>query len=101
MNFPIMRLSEIYLNIMEHGSLSEANVVYEEDCEARGMTYVPLTESDRLAKVELEYIREFMGEGQNFYTYKRLGVTNMYWNGLSECGEAQYVLPLPEKELKN
>ena len=101
MNFPIMRLSEIYLNIMEHGSLSEANVVYEEYCEARGMTYVPLTESDRLAKVELEYIREFMGEGQNFYTYKRLGVTNMYWNGLSECGEAQYVLPLPEKELKN
>lgn len=100
-NFPIMRLSEIYFYIIENGTLTEANEAYQEFCEARGITYVPLTESDRLAKVQLEYIREFMGEGQNFFTYKRMAVTRMLWNGTSDCDEAQYVLPLPEKELKN
>ena len=100
MNFPIIRLSEMYLIIMECGSLEEANEVYQEFCTARSVDYVPYTETDRHERVLKEYLRELMGEGQNFFTYKRFGVKEM-WFGTGDCGEAQYVLPLPEKEFLN
>lgn len=100
MNFPIIRLSEMYLIIMECGSLEEANDVYQELCTARSVDYVPYTETDRHERVLKEYLRELMGEGQNFFTYKRFGVKEM-WFGTGECGEDQYVLPLPEKEFLN
>ena len=96
-NFPIMRLSEVYLIIMEKGALSEANEAYKEFCTARNLEYVPYTEVDRRERVYKEWIRELIGEGQNFFTYKRFGVKDMFF-GISECGEEQYVLPIPEKE---
>ena len=96
-NFPIIRLSEMYLMIMEKAPLTEANEVYKEFCTARGLEYVPLTEIDRQGRVYKEWIRELIGEGQNFFTYKRLNVRNMIF-GISECSEEQYILPIPEKE---
>lgn len=48
-------------------------------------------------RVYKEWIRELIGEGQNFYTYKRYGVTRMYFNPVEITNE-QYVLPIPEKE---
>lgn len=96
-NFPIIRLSEMYLMIMEKAPLTEANEVYKEFCTARGIEYVPLTETDRQERVCKEWIRELIGEGQNFFTYKRLNVRNMIF-GISECSEEQYILPIPEKE---
>ena len=96
-NFPIIRLSEMYLMIMEKAPLTEANEVYKEFCTARGLEYVPLTETDRQERVCKEWIRELIGEGQNFFTYKRLNVRNMIF-GISECSEEQYILPIPEKE---
>lgn len=96
-NFPIIRLSEMYLTIMEKAPLTEANEVYKEFCTARGLEYVPLTETDRQERVYKEWIRELIGEGQNFFTYKRLNVRNMIF-GISECSEEQYILPIPEKE---
>ena len=79
-NFPIIRLSEMYLMIMEKAPLTEANEVYKEFCTARGLEYVPLTEIDRQGRVYKEWIRELIGEG------------------ISECSEEQYILPIPEKE---
>ena len=97
MNFPIIRLAEMYQIIMETAPLDEANQAYEEFCTARGIEYVPYTEADRQERVLREWICELIGEGQNFFTYKRLGVREMFF-GISECGEEQYVLPIPEKE---
>ncbi|OKZ16438.1 MAG: hypothetical protein BHV81_13470 [Butyricimonas synergistica] len=77
-NFPIVRLPEMYFIIMECGTLSEANEVYKEYCVARGITYVPLTESDRKERVIMESIKEYVGEGQNFFTYKRNDVRRIY-----------------------
>lgn len=98
-NFPIMRLSEIYLIIMEKASLWEANALYEEFCEARGLEYVPYTEADRQERVYKEWIRELIGEGQNFFTYKRMNERNMLFS-TSECSEEQYVLPIPDEEYR-
>ncbi|HCD92789.1 MAG TPA: hypothetical protein DEQ93_06035, partial [Odoribacter splanchnicus] len=45
----------------------------------------------------LEYNREFYGEGQAFYAYKRLGRSKIF--GTSTVGSALiYVLPLPKAE---
>jgi len=98
-NFPIIRLSELYLMIMEKAPLAEANRAYEEFCEARGVEYVPYTEADRQERVYKEWIRELIGEGQNFFTYKRMNVKNMFFS-TSECSEEQYILPIPDEEYK-
>ena len=99
-NMPIVRLSEMYLTIMECGTLSEANAAYEEFCVARNITYSPYTEGDRQERVLWEYIRELMAEGQNFFMYKRHEVKRMFNQpeDSEDCGEMQYVLPLPPKE---
>lgn len=97
---PIVRLAEMYLILMEAGTLEEANSAYKTLAEARGVDYVALTESDRTDRVLMEWIRELIAEGQNFYTYKRFAVKRMLWQEAetADCGEEQYVLPLPPSE---
>lgn len=103
-NMPVMRLAEVYLMIAEHAPLSEANEVYEEFCEARNINRVELTDANRDEKILKEWIRELMAEGQNFFTYKRKAVERMlimFPEEASNCGETEYVLPLPPKEYMN
>lgn len=96
-NFPIIRLAEMYLIIMEKGTLEEANTLLEEFCAARNIPYEPYTNADRADRVYKEWLRELIGEGQNFFTYKRYGVNKMLFSEI-ECTNEQYVLPIPEKE---
>lgn len=96
-NFPIMRLPEIYFIIMECGTLDEANTLYQEYCAARNIEYVALTEGDRQERIMLESIREYVGEGQNFFTYKRNNVKRMI-GATTDCSENQYIVPIPEAE---
>ena len=63
---PLVRLAEMYLILMEVGTLEEANVAYETLCAARGVDYVALTENDRTDRVLMEWIRELIAEGQIF-----------------------------------
>lgn len=102
-NMPVVRLAEMYLILMETGTLSEANAAYEEFCTARNLSYTPMTEENRAEIVRWEYLREFIAEGQNFFTYKRFAVKRMLWQSTKslDCGEEQYVLPLPPSEYKN
>ena len=96
-NFPICRLSEMYLIVMEKAPLEEANKAWEKFSVSRDLEYVPYTAADREERVYKEWLRELIGEGQNFYTYKRYGVEHMVC-GRSDVTPEQYVLPLPEKE---
>lgn len=96
-NFPIVRLPEMYFIIMECGTLSEANILYQEYCKARNIAYVPLTETDRQERIMLEGIREYVAEGQNFFIYKRNNAKQMV-GGESDWEEADYILPIPEDE---
>ena len=101
-NFPVVRLAEMYLIIMEAGTLAEANAAYQTYITTRNLDYVAMTNENRAETVLMEYLREFIAEGQNFFTYKRFAVKRMLWQSEEalDCEEEQYVLPLPPSEYK-
>ena len=98
---PLLRMSEIYLIAMETSSdLDEINEWYHDYMLAHS---VVLNEAGFSALSEVpgemvnEYRREFYGEGQMFYTYKRTGATTILW-GNGNVDENVYIVPLPETE---
>ena len=97
-SIPLFRLAEMYLFAMECGSIQNANDLYKEVCIARDITPVTFGSTEELSEtLILEYNREFYGEGQAFYAYKRLGRSKIF--GTSTVGSALiYVLPLPKAE---
>nr|WP_319569837.1 RagB/SusD family nutrient uptake outer membrane protein [uncultured Draconibacterium sp.] len=98
---PLIRLSEMYLIVMETtNDLSEANTLCAEyllshDVVFSGDKFTSLNEVKTW--VVDEYRREFYGEGQMFYTYKRLGASSMLWRD-EPVNESDYSLPLPLTE---
>ncbi len=98
---PLLRLSEMYLIVMETTTdLSEANTLWAEYQLARNVllgsdVFAGLTELREA--MPGEYRREFFGEGQMFYTYKRMGSTSMLW-GSDAVSETNYIVPLPDTE---
>lgn len=100
MSVPLIRLSEMYLIMIECAALAEANTYYATYRTAREVSAINLTEQNRQSTVVREYIKEFYAEGQSFYVYKRLGITNMMWSD-HVTEEGQYVVPLPSREIGN
>ena len=96
---PLIRLAEMYLIVAECAPLTEANEAYQEFLSARGAYEgQQLTDENRERELTLEYLREFYGEGQMFYVYKRFATERMEWGTIS-CGEDDYVVPLPLREI--
>lgn len=97
---PMLRLSEVYLIAMETSEdLTEVQSLYDTYMSACAFTlYDPFT-SLEVARSEIvnEYRRELFGEGQMFYTYKRLGANKMMWND-ADITEDDYIVPLPATE---
>ena len=50
-----------------------------------------------MARLELEYRKDFYGEGQMFFTYKRMGATTMLWRN-EDVSEENYIVALPDTE---
>ncbi|MDL2319643.1 hypothetical protein LJC45_00725 [Alistipes sp. OttesenSCG-928-B03] len=102
MSLPLIRVSEMYLIVMECGTLAESNAAYQSLCTARESEYVEITEANRIEIVMKEYAREFYQEGQSFFAYKRKGLSRPpFWGGTlppPPTEPAQYVLPLPNSE---
>lgn len=99
---PLLRLSEIYLIAMEAtDDLAEANSLYTEYMLARNVQIVNKFSSldEVKAQTVFEMRIEFMAEGQMFYTYKRTGATNMFFDH-KEITEENYIVPIPDSELK-
>ena len=97
---PMLRMSEVYLILMETTTdLEEANDLYIEYMRARSVnveeTFASLDEVKDFILGEIR--REFYAEGHMFYAYKRLGIKQMLW-GANEVGEEEYILPLPDSE---
>lgn len=97
---PVLRMSEVYLILLETTTdLEEANRLYADYMAARNVnvsTY--FTDLTSVKNFVLEEIRrEFYAEGHLFYAYKRQGIRKMLW-GAAEVGEAEYILPLPDSE---
>ena len=64
------------------------------------------SEEDFMKRLRMEYLREFLGEGQIFYLYKRLfsninSDENGYDTNTYGAKEERYVLPLPSGEIAN
>ena len=97
---PLMRLSEMYLIAIECATtLEDANRYYKTYMEARDVEAASLTEANLQEEILNEYRREFFGEGQMFYTYKRLNIKKMLWKRNREVEEKDYIVPLPSTEL--
>lgn len=95
---PLLRLAEMYLIAIECSPLPEASEYYKTLCAARDIT--PVTFDDEAQRTQVliqEYNKEFFGEGQAFYAYKRLAAKDIYWAG-TEGSVETYVVPLPLKE---
>lgn len=99
---PLIRLSEMYLIAMETLSLSEAGqlaMTYYESKDIQPVVYTD--EEQRKAEILLEYEKEFYGEGQMFYAYKRTFTETLLWYG-EKMNDGKYVVPLPESDqIKN
>ncbi|MCT4603049.1 MAG: RagB/SusD family nutrient uptake outer membrane protein [Marinifilum sp.] len=96
---PLMRLSEMYLIAIETSSLPESNTLFEKFAQTRDFIYAPfIDEADRLSRVIKEYNKEFWGEGQMFYAYKRHGVKNVVLSQI-DMSDEQYVVPVPDTEI--
>ena len=100
-SIPLIRLYEMYLIAMECGDLAEADVLYKDMCIARNMPQVDIKSTEQLNKILiLEYNKEFYGEGQAFYAYKRLGVEDIFYT--TEKGSVDtYIVPLPLQERRD
>lgn len=99
---PLLRLSEMYLIAMEAtDNLDEANSLYTKYMLARNVQV-----SDYFfdlgwvqGETVFEMRIEFMAEGQMFFTYKRIGSTDMFFDYMT-ITEEDYIIPVPESELK-
>jgi hypothetical protein len=96
---PMLRLSEMYLIAMETGSdMSRINELYNTYRTARNIVGTEFTDrQDVMAMIEREYRREFFGEGQMFFYYKRNNSKSMVW-AADPITEANYRIPLPATE---
>ena len=101
---PLIRISEMYL-IAAETEPSEGGNYLNTLRNNRGLPSVP----DRYFDfgylpdfVDAEYPKEFCGEGQLFFYYKRKNKTSI-WDGdgyMKRVSTNNYVLPIPDEELK-
>jgi len=96
---PLLRLSEMYLVAIETAPNSEAQTLWDAYRTSRNIA-VSILDPALLPRTVLgEYRKEFLGEGQAFYAYKRMNSskTDILWAPVN--GTPNYVLPLPKSEI--
>ncbi len=106
---PIIRISEVVLMYAEclakGGDLTGAATQLEHVNEVRGvvkdLSFTTIDEFNE--ELKLEYAREFFGEGQLFYLYKRMGVEKIVDSAGTEfeMNEKTYTMPYPLFETQN
>ncbi|WP_294080044.1 RagB/SusD family nutrient uptake outer membrane protein [Proteiniphilum sp. UBA5384] len=99
---PIMRLSEMYFILVESLPLQEAIPYFEKYRIARGlenyMTGELTNEVAVKSRLEKEYRKEFFGEGQMFFFYKRFNYTSVSWPDAYMFPANPYKLPIPKSQ---
>jgi hypothetical protein len=97
---PLIRLSEMYFIAMECGSLQEANAKFIDFRIARmmdvGLDNSLRSRDDVDARLELEYRKDFYGEGQMFYFYKQHNRQTISWPRV--VNNVKYKIPKPEEQ---
>ncbi len=99
---PIIRISEVYYIAAEASENTNAGIDYLNKIRgSRGLFPMDYT-INLAAQLKNEYIKEFVGEGQLWYYYKRLGSAG-YGGPVSSTlaiAPEKYILPLPKAEIE-
>ena len=103
----LLRLSEVYYIAAECEPVIADGYAWLNTMRGRrGLAaHTVVSAQDLMTRLRQEYLREFIGEGQTFYLYKRLGANmlaseNGSANAVSNYSEANYMPPFPEREMK-
>jgi len=98
-DIPLMRLAEMYFIATECGRpdlFRDYRIARVLDASLDTKLTTDAAIKDCLEK---EYRKEFYGEGQMIFFYKRLGYTKFTWPVVKDVAEASYKLPLPQSQL--
>jgi len=99
---PLMRISEMYLVKSEteyrEGNVEKARSALNALRSARNLPLLAELPADYYQELAREYRREFMGEGQLFFLYKRLNSTIISYSSVDAVAEKVYTFPLPITE---
>lgn len=101
-NMPLIRLPEMYYILAEcSNDLEEATNYISLIRGARGVDEVPTfkNEDERIKNIEKEYRKEFYGEGQLWFFYKRLGYETFMFCPINRMTEANYRFSIPDDEI--
>lgn len=97
-DMPLIRLSEMYFILTENGDTDS----FKKYRVARGLDITideTLTSEEAIMeRLEKEYRKDFYGEGQMFFFYKRMGYETFPWPAASVMDRAAYQLPIPETQ---
>lgn len=98
---PMIRISEMYYIVAEASSdVEEAKEALNKVLYNRGQELLTPEENYKTIVAD-EYVREFWGEGQLFFYYKRVNQSKIYSLALKsdlEMSSQEYVIPLPKVE---
>lgn len=97
---PLLRLAEMYLILIEDLPAGQKESYYRDYLIARNL---PLewenTLNDELKeRLEKEYRKEFMGEGQMFFFYKKHNYEQFTWPSAIKVPANGYVIPRPQSQ---
>lgn len=98
---PLLRYAEMYLILMENLPLGEAQTYFETYRLARGLNEsltnsMFASENERLAQLEKEWRKEFFGEGQMLYFYKKHHYTSLNWPANVTLPTDAFIVPMPK-----
>lgn len=100
---PLLRVAEMYLIYMENVSLEEARKYFSLYRIARSLSQDVeneiTDERSLLERLEKEYRKEFYGEGQMYYFYKRHNILSYTYPDPFSLPAAAYKIPLPEDQV--
>ena len=95
----LIRLSEMYYILAECAATpGEAAEFLNKVRNIRGVDPVVCTEANRLDEIEKEYRKEFYGEGQLFFFYKRHAYTTFLHSPVNQMAESNYMFSWPDNE---
>ncbi|AWK07074.1 hypothetical protein HYN56_23710 [Flavobacterium crocinum] len=103
LQIPMFKLSEMYLIAAETAPVAADGITFLNTLRFnRGLTNLGTT-ANVTTEVTKEYKKEFIGEGQLFFYYKRINSVTIpngsAASGNLTMGAAQYVVPLPDAEI--
>lgn len=97
---PMFRLSEMYFIFMETAPYDEANEKWTDFKAARNVSFPGLPTDNTALKTLLtkEFRKEFFGEGQTFFNYKRNNTAKQNFLFMPPSATVNYQVPLPSGE---